>query len=67
MAVGYTLVGFFHGNELQLILTSCAADVGAGIVVAGAPALVAALILSLFLPPLRDPAEEDALPGPSSA
>ncbi|MFF8449939.1 MFS transporter [Streptomyces leeuwenhoekii] len=130
MAVGYTLVGFFHSTELQLIVTSCVANAGAGIVVAGAPALVvgvvsreeqglgsgmlnmlvslfgavltagayavlaadstvvggtafyldtgyswifwlgalvtlAALILSLIIPPLRDPAEEDALPGPS--
>jgi MFS family permease len=129
MAVGYTLVGFFHATETQLILTSCLANVGAGVVVAGAPALVvgvvsreeqglgsgmlnmlvslfgavltagayavlaadstvvegtafyldtgyswvfwlgalvtvAALALSLFLPPLRDPAEED---GPSVA
>ncbi|MEU9440823.1 MFS transporter [Streptomyces sp. NPDC048304] len=127
MAVGYTLVGFYHGDELQLIVTSCVANVGAGVVVAGAPALVvgvvshdeqglgsgmlnmlislfgailtagayavlaangtvvhgtafyldagyswvfwlgalvtlAALLLSLFIPPLHDPAEEDQQP-----
>jgi MFS family permease len=132
MAVGYTLVGFFHGTELQLILTSCVANIGAGVVVAGAPALVvgvvsrdeqglgsgmlnmlvslfgailtagayavlasdstvvegtafyldtgyswvfwlgalvtlAALILSLLIPPLRDPVDEEAVPGTPSA
>ncbi|MFI9542651.1 MFS transporter [Streptomyces sp. NPDC052016] len=128
MAVGYTLVGSYHGNELELILTSCVANIGAGVVVAGAPALVVgvvsrdeqglgsgmlnmlislfgaivtagayavlaadstvvdgtafyldtgyscifwlgalvtlvALLLSLFIPPLHDPAEEDAADG----
>lgn len=125
MAVGYALTGLYHGNELELSLTSCVANIGAGVVVAGAPALVigvvsrdeqglgsgmlnmlvslfgailtagayavltsdstvvkgtafygdtgytwifwlgalvtlVALLLSLFIPPLRDPAEEDA-------
>ncbi|MEU5100442.1 MFS transporter [Streptomyces sp. NPDC020996] len=132
MALGYTLVGFRHGNELELILTSCVANVGSGIVVAGAPALVVgvvtrdeqglgsgmlnmllslfgaivtagayavlsadstvvdgtafyldtgyswifwlgalvalvALALSLFIPPLRDPEEEDAPPATAAA
>ncbi|MER6347628.1 MFS transporter [Streptomyces sp. NPDC001595] len=44
MAVGYTLVGFFHSNELELILTSCVANVGAGVVVAGAPTLVVGVV-----------------------
>ncbi|MFJ4616967.1 MFS transporter [Streptomyces sp. NPDC088812] len=44
MAVGYTLVGFYHGNELELILTSCVANLGAGVVVAGAPALVVGVV-----------------------
>lgn len=44
MAIGYTLVGFHHGNELELILTSCVANVGAGVVVAGAPALVVGVV-----------------------
>lgn len=44
MAVGYGLVGLYHGSELQLIVTSCIADVGAGIVVAGAPALVVGVV-----------------------
>ncbi|MFI6339855.1 MFS transporter [Streptomyces sp. NPDC050535] len=128
MAAGYTLVGFYHSNELELALTSCIANIGAGIVVAGAPALVVgavsrdeqglgsgmlnmlinlfgaiitagayavlasdstitqgtafyhdtgyswvfwlgalvtlvSLLLSLFIPPLRDPADEDTLPA----
>ncbi|MFI1566825.1 MFS transporter [Streptomyces sp. NPDC020490] len=132
MALGYALVGFRHGNELELILTSCVANVGSGIVVAGAPALVVgvvtrdeqglgsgmlnmllslfgaivtagayavlsadstvvdgtafyldtgyswifwlgalvalvALALSLFIPPLRDPEEEDAPPVTAAA
>lgn len=44
MAVGYTLVGFFHGDELELVLTSCVANVGAGVVVAAAPALVVGVV-----------------------
>ncbi|CAL9595562.1 hypothetical protein SUDANB6_05347 [Streptomyces sp. enrichment culture] len=44
MATGYTLVGFFHGNELELVLTSCLANVGSGIVVAGAPVLVVGVV-----------------------
>ncbi|MCW8383567.1 MFS transporter [Streptomyces justiciae] len=44
MAVGYALVGVYHGTELQLIVTSCIANVGAGIVVAGAPALVVGVV-----------------------
>ncbi|MFG2591281.1 MFS transporter [Streptomyces sp. NPDC048438] len=122
------LVGFFHGNETQLILTSCVANLGAGLVVSLAPVLVVgvvsrdeqglgsgmlnmlislfgaivtagayaflnahstvldgtafyqdagyawvfwlgalvsmvALVLSLFIPPLRDPEKVDALPA----
>ncbi|MHC3469473.1 MFS transporter [Streptomyces sp. 7R007] len=44
MAAGYALVGLYHGNELQLILTSCVANVGAGVVVAGAPTLVVGVV-----------------------
>ncbi|MER6347320.1 MFS transporter [Streptomyces sp. NPDC001595] len=44
MAAGYGLMGFFHGNELELVLTSCLANVGAGIVVAGAPVLVVGVV-----------------------
>jgi MFS family permease len=44
MAVGYTLVGFFHGDELQLIVTSCVANVGAGVVVSVAPVLVIGVV-----------------------
>ncbi|MFJ3666772.1 MFS transporter [Streptomyces sp. NPDC090106] len=44
MAVGYALVGFHHGDELQLILTSCVANLGAGVVVAGAPTLVVGVV-----------------------
>ncbi|MBK3643623.1 MFS transporter [Streptomyces sp. MBT33] len=44
MAVGYTLVGFYHGDELQLSLTSCVANIGAGVVVAGAPTLVVGVV-----------------------
>jgi MFS family permease len=44
MAVGYGLVGFFHGNETELILTSCLANLGSGLVVAGAPALVVGVV-----------------------
>ena len=44
MAVGYTLVGFFHGDELQLVLTSCVANVGAGVVVSTAPVLVIGVV-----------------------
>ncbi|MFM9633291.1 MULTISPECIES: MFS transporter [Streptomyces] len=44
MAVGYTLVGFFHGSETELILTSCVANIGAGIVVATAPVLVVGVV-----------------------
>ncbi|WP_181805390.1 MFS transporter [Streptomyces shenzhenensis] len=44
MAAGYTLVGFYHGNELQLALTSCLASLGAGVVVAGAPVLVVGVV-----------------------
>ncbi|WP_405668074.1 MFS transporter [Streptomyces sp. NBC_01166] len=128
MAFGYTLAGFFHSNETQLILTSCLANLGAGLVVSLAPVLVVgvvsrdeqglgsgmlnmlislfgaivtagayaflnahstvldgtafyqdagyawvfwlgalvslvALVLSLFIPPLRDPEKVDALPA----
>ncbi|MFF4906261.1 MFS transporter [Streptomyces sp. NPDC001260] len=44
MAVGYTLVGFYHGDELQLSVTSCIANIGAGVVVAGAPTLVVGVV-----------------------
>ncbi|MFF1443640.1 MFS transporter [Streptomyces sp. NPDC058295] len=44
MAVGYALVGFFHGDELELSLSSCVANVGAGVVVAGAPVLVVGVV-----------------------
>lgn len=44
MASGYTLVGFFHGNELELVVTSCVANIGSGIVVAGAPVLVVGVV-----------------------
>ncbi|MFJ2263752.1 MFS transporter [Streptomyces sp. NPDC087844] len=44
MAAGYTLVGFYHGGELELILTSCVANVGAGVVVATAPTLVVGVV-----------------------
>ncbi|MEW2079907.1 MFS transporter [Streptomyces sp. NPDC013433] len=44
MVVGYTLVGFFHGDELQLIVTSCVADLGSGVVVAVAPVLVIGVV-----------------------
>lgn len=44
MAVGYTLVGFFHGDELQLALTSCIANIGSGIVVAATPVLVVGVV-----------------------
>ncbi|MFF4659077.1 MFS transporter [Streptomyces sp. NPDC001381] len=44
MALGYALVGFYHSNEIELIVTSCIANVGAGVVVAGAPALVVGVV-----------------------
>ncbi|MFE9674328.1 MFS transporter [Streptomyces sp. NPDC006259] len=44
MAVGYTLVGFFHGGETELILTSCVANIGSGIVVATGPVLVVGVV-----------------------
>lgn len=44
MATGYALVGFHHGDELELILTSCVANLGAGIVVATAPVLVIGVV-----------------------
>ncbi|MFL1905739.1 MFS transporter [Streptomyces tauricus] len=37
-------MGFYHGGELELILTSCVANVGAGVVVATAPALVVGVV-----------------------
>lgn len=44
MALGYGLLGFFHTNETELILTSCLANLGAGLVVAVAPALVVGVV-----------------------
>ncbi|MGW0537619.1 MFS transporter [Streptomyces sp. NPDC003032] len=44
MALGYGLVGCFHADETQLILTSCLANLGSGLVVAGAPALVVGVV-----------------------
>ncbi|MFV2118060.1 MFS transporter [Streptomyces sp. Act-28] len=44
MATGYALVGFHHGDELELVLTSCVANLGAGIVVATAPVLVIGVV-----------------------
>ncbi|MFC8393758.1 MFS transporter [Streptomyces sp. NPDC057238] len=44
MAVGYALVGFHHGDELQLVVTSCVANVGAGVVVSTAPVLVIGVV-----------------------
>ncbi|MEU4654153.1 MFS transporter [Streptomyces sp. NPDC023723] len=44
MALGYTLVGFFHGNEMELALTSCVANIGSGVVMAGAPVLVVGVV-----------------------
>ncbi|CAL9363741.1 MFS transporter [Streptomyces sp. Tu 3180] len=44
MAVGYALVGFRHGDELELIVTSCVANLGAGVVVAAAPVLVIGVV-----------------------
>ncbi|MEV6756697.1 MFS transporter [Streptomyces sp. NPDC051214] len=44
MTVGYGLVGFFHADETQLILTSCVANLGSGLVVSGAPALVVGVV-----------------------
>ncbi|MGA4846206.1 MFS transporter [Streptomyces sp. G5(2025)] len=44
MAGGYGLVGFFHADETELILTSCLANLGSGLVVAGAPALVVGVV-----------------------
>ncbi|MFC7984138.1 MFS transporter [Streptomyces sp. NPDC057336] len=131
MGAGYGLVGFFHADETQLVLTSCLANLGAGLVVAGAPVLVVGVVskneqgmgsgmlnmlinffgaivtalsfaalathstvvdgtafyqdggyawlfwtgalltaltlaISLFIPPLRDPAQADAAPATSS-
>ncbi|MEU0344975.1 MFS transporter [Streptomyces bobili] len=44
MTVGYTLVGFFHADEVELMLTSCVADIGSGIVVATAPVHVVGVV-----------------------
>ncbi|MER7395895.1 MFS transporter [Streptomyces sp. NPDC000151] len=44
MAVGYALVGFFHGDELELALTSCLANIGSGVVMAVAPVLVVGVV-----------------------
>ncbi|WP_026123940.1 MFS transporter [Nocardiopsis chromatogenes] len=44
MAAGYGLMGFFHGGEAELVATSCVAHLGAGLVVAVAPALVVGVV-----------------------
>ncbi|MWA16160.1 MFS transporter [Streptomyces sp. BA2] len=44
MGVGYGLAGFFHADETELILTSCLANLGSGLVVAGAPVLVVGVV-----------------------
>ncbi|AXB48379.1 hypothetical protein A4R43_09470 [Amycolatopsis albispora] len=44
MGAGYGLMGFFHGNEIELVLTACLANFGAGFVLAGSPALVVGVV-----------------------
>lgn len=44
MGAGYGLMGFFHSNEIELVLTACLANFGAGFALAASPALVVGVV-----------------------
>ncbi|MGW1783656.1 MFS transporter [Streptomyces sp. NPDC002143] len=43
-AAGYGLMGFFHADATELVLTACLANLGTGLVVATAPVLVLGVV-----------------------